>query len=164
MKTAEIIAAYRQARKEWCLLLDQLEPEQMLKPINGSGWTIKDVIAHLTWHEREMIKVAHERALVGSPWWGLPLHQRNDAIFELFKDRSLEGVLNGAEIASDELIHELEQLKDDDLEDASCFDEMPIDWKPWQVFASNMHEHYLDHCRDLRNWLERRSGSKGNGR
>lgn len=161
MKTAEIIAAYRQARAEWSRLLAQLEPEQMLQPLGGSGWTVKDIIAHLTWHEREMVKVAQERALVGSPWWGLPLDQRNDAIYELFKDRSLEGVLTGAEIAGEELIQALEKLRENDLEDASCFEAMPSDWKPWEVFASNMHEHYQDHIRDVRNWFKEQLSSEG---
>jgi hypothetical protein len=150
LNRSELIAAYRQARSEWLGLLGQLDPAQMLHPLDDSGWSVKDIIAHLTWHEREMIQVAQQRALVGSPWWSLPTGQRNTNIYELFKDRSLEGVMDSAEIISAELIQALAQLSDADMLDSACFKEMPSDWQPWRVFASNMHEHYQEHLQDLK--------------
>lgn len=159
MRKDELVAAYHRARSEWIHLLDQLDPEQLLQPVNEGGWTLKDMIAHLAWHEREMATVARQRALVGSPWWGLPLDQRNANIYELYKDRSLDEALNSAEIAHAELIQAMEPLSDEDMVDASHFAEMPEVWQPWQVFASNMHEHYQDHIRDLKVWLQKQAGS-----
>jgi hypothetical protein len=43
----------------------------------------------------------------------------------------------------------LEELADDDLLHASHFREMPSDWIPWQVIASNTFEHYPVHTADI---------------
>jgi hypothetical protein len=47
-----------------------IPPARMLVPMGAGKWTVKDVIAHITWHERQMIGLLEGRALVGSPWWG----------------------------------------------------------------------------------------------
>jgi hypothetical protein len=155
MKKNELIDAYLHRRQEWNALLAQLTQQQMLIPLYEGGWTIKDILAHLTWHEREMVGVAQERALIGSPWWELPFEQRNELIYELNKDLTLEEVLSSAETVQADLLQAFESLTDADMLDASRYDKMPADWLPWQVYVSNMQDHYTDHIQDLRNWLKR---------
>jgi len=155
MKKSELIDAYLHRRQEWNALLAQLTPQQILTPLQDGGWSLKDVVAHLTWHEREMVGVAQERALTGSPWWELPFEQRNELIYELNKDLTLDEVLSIAEITQADLLRAFESLTDADMLDASRYAKMPADWLPWQVYASNMQDHYTDHIQDLRNWLKR---------
>ena len=156
MKKDELIAAYQKSKAEWDSLLERMDRSEMEKAHVEGKWTVKDIQAHLVWHEREMIQVAQQRALVGSPWWALLLDQRNAAIYELFKDRSLEEVQMGAQLAHSELLQAFDALNDQDMLEASRFGEMPADWLPWQVFASNMHEHYQAHIGVLHNWLTTR--------
>jgi len=158
MKKDDLLSAYRQAREEWEGLLAHMSEAEMAKTHVAGAWTVKDIIAHLVWHEHEMTQVAQQRALVGSPWWALPLDQRNAAIYELFKDRSLDDVLASAQLAHSELLQAFEALNDQDMLDPSNFADMPADWQPWQVFASNMHEHYQDHILALRDWLSTHQG------
>ena len=49
----------------------------------------------------------------------------------------------------------METLTDEDLLDASHFAEMPSNWKPWEVIASNTYEHYDDHLAELAAWQEK---------
>ena len=116
-------------------------------------WSVKDVIAHITWHEREMVGVLRARALVGSDLWNLPLDQRNAAIFEQNRHRPLSDVLTEAQQIFPHLVELVQTLDDQDLIDPSRFAQMPADWQPWQVIASNSFEHYRAHIPDLRAWL-----------
>ncbi len=50
-------------------------------------------------------------------------------------------------------------LTDEDLLDASHFAEMPSNWKPWEVIASNTYEHYDDHLAELATWRKKSSKS-----
>ena len=154
MQKMELISLYRQSRAEWEVLVAPLKLEQLTQPMGRDEWTIKDVIAHLAWHEREMTIVIRSRALEGSELWNLPLEQRNAAIYAANKNRSLEEVLQEARQAAAELLVLLETLSEDDLVSPAHFAQMPLDWQPWQVFASNMHEHYHEHILQLKTWLE----------
>jgi hypothetical protein len=48
-----------------------------------------------------------------------------------------------------ELQAQLDTLRDEELNDAGHFREMPSDWKPWEVIASNTYEHYAEHFADI---------------
>ena len=57
MQKMELISLYRQSRAEWEVLVAPLKLEQLTQPMRRDEWTVKDVIAHLAWHEREMAVV-----------------------------------------------------------------------------------------------------------
>jgi uncharacterized damage-inducible protein DinB len=116
-------------------------------------WSVKDVIAHITWFEREMVGVIQARALVGSELWNLPPDARNAAIFVQNRDRSLADVLAEAERVYAELLAAIETLTDEELADPARFAGMPTDWQPWRVIAGNSFEHYRDHALALQAWL-----------
>ena len=118
--------------------------------------SVKDIIAHITWYEREMTGVIEARALVGSELWSVPLDERNEAIYRENKDRPLAEVLDEARQVHDRLMHQLESLSEQDLQDPGRFAEMPSDWKPWAVIASNTYEHYQHHVLQVSTWLANR--------
>jgi hypothetical protein len=104
------------------------------------------MIAHVTWHEREMCEMIRQRSfLAGSDLWDLPLDERNAAIYTLNKDRPLPEVLKEVRVMIVELLDLLELVSEDDLHEASHFSGMPADWKPWSVIAGNTYEHYEEH-------------------
>jgi len=51
----------RTARAEWDGLLSQVDETRMTQPGVAGEWSVKDVIAHITWHEREMIGMLRAR-------------------------------------------------------------------------------------------------------
>jgi hypothetical protein len=111
--------------------------------------TVKDMLAHITWHEVQMIGVIAQMALVGSPWWELPTDERNARIYAANRERSWEEVRAEADDAYPRLVAALEGLDADAYEDAGRFREMPAEWAPWVVFAGNTFEHYEHHLRDV---------------
>jgi muconolactone delta-isomerase len=144
-------------RSEWALweaLLDEIDEAQMIQPGVAGEWSVRDIVAHITWFEREMVGTLQARALAGSDLWQLPADQRNARIFEENRDRPLHDVLAEAQQVHQQLLGEVEALAEDDLVDPHRFPGMPEDWQPWKVIADNSNEHYRDHSQDVRMWLD----------
>lgn len=146
----EFLRLVKQTRADLDALLARFSDEQFLQPDLPGGWTLKDVLAHITWHEREMIGLIKARALVGSDWWELPTEERNQRIYEEYKDKPLTVVRAEAEQVYQIFLAELETLSLEELLDANLFKDMPPEWQPWDLIAGNAHRHYQDHIRDIR--------------
>ena len=141
-------------RAEWDRVLSQIDEARMAVPRVAGEWSVKDVVAHVTWFEREMVGVLTAYALVGSDLWDLPGDERNRVIFEQNRQRPLEDVLTEARQVFDQLLAAVRPLSDEDLVDPGRFRDMPADWVPWQILAGNTYEHYRDHLPALRAWLK----------
>lgn len=143
----------RASRENWQAALASVPADRMEVPGVEGNWSVKDIICHVTWFEREMVNLLRTRALEqGSPLWLLPRDERNQAIYEAEKDRPLASALDEAGQVYQAFLRELKQVSEADLHDPNQFG-MPPDWQPWQVLAENIWEHYDDHTRDLRSWL-----------
>ncbi len=146
---SQLLEEIRHARAEWEALLAQIDEAKMVQAGFCGDWSAKDVIAHLTWHEHEMIGMLQAHALVGSELWNLPLDQRNHAIYEENKDRSLNDVRDEAQHTFHTLLEWIESISEEDLHDPRRFPGMPPDWQPWKLIAENTYEHYRDHSQQM---------------
>jgi DinB family protein len=148
------------ARTEWESLLAEIGEERMLQAGATGEWSVKDVIAHVMWGEREMTGVCQARALVGSDLWEMTDDERNPIMVSWYRDSSLQAVLSEEQQVYAQMLAEVEKLSDEDLNDPSHFRDMPLNWLPWQVIAGCSSKHYRDHMPPLRAWLESISSSK----
>ena len=153
MDKDQLIRLITETRSTWNNLVSQVGDQQMLVDGVSGYWSLKDVIAHLSWHEREIVHVLNERALLGSDLWQLPLDQRNQAIYEQLHDLPLEQVIMESQQVFHSLLHELDKLDEADLHDPLRFREFPAEWRPWDLIADNTYRHYQDHLADLEAWL-----------
>ncbi len=153
MNVREFQHAWRKDRAEWERVLAEVDEDRMLEPGLPREWSVKDVIAHVNWYEREMVGLLKQRALMGSELWQLPTDERNVPIYEEGKDLPLDEVLAESNRLFERLWALVSELADEDLVDPSRFDQMPEDWEPWELLASNTYEHYLQHIPDIRDWL-----------
>ena len=92
MNKEEVITRVRTERIRWSDIVALMDDGMMLKPGVEGHWSVKDVLAHVVWYEREMVGMLSARALVGSDLWALPLEERNARIYEETKDMALEEV------------------------------------------------------------------------
>jgi hypothetical protein len=160
MDKATFLEALRNGRAAWEAALSEVGEGQMEESGAEGVWTVKDVIAHVAWFEREMVEMLRRRSLeASSDLWMRPAHERNAAIFEQNRDRSLQEVLAESRETFPELVREAEGLSDEELNDPGRFACMPEDWVPWKLIAENSYEHYRDHGASLRAWLDSK-GSK----
>ena len=158
MNKAEFMEKLRQARTEWEAVIGRIPQEQMTIPgVGGGDWTVKDVIAHNTWNELEMVKMLRNRDLsTGSDdLWMLSNDERNQVLYERDRELPLDRVLTEAEEVGKALMEEAEKLEDADLNDPHRFANMPDDWIPWQIIAGCTFTHYPEHVEAIREWLRK---------
>ncbi|MGB3700145.1 MAG: DinB family protein [Anaerolineales bacterium] len=137
----------------WEAIVAQIDEERLTQSGVAGDWTLKDIIAHITWHEKEMVGLITAHALVGSELWNLPTDERNAAMYEEVRNEPLEQVLEESAGIHQQLLELLPTLSDEDLTDPSSFPNMPPDWQPWMLIAQNTYEHYQDHILDVQGWL-----------
>ena len=156
MDKATFIEGLRNERAGWEALLAQVGKERMLEPGAAGAWSVKDIIAHIMWGEREMIGVCKQHALVGSELWNLPEDERNAVIVAEQRDRPLDEVLHEEEQVYAQLLEAIQALSDEDFNDSHHFRYMPEEWTPWQIIAGCSFRHYRDHMPSLRAWLQQK--------
>lgn len=157
MDRATFLEKLQSGRAEWESLLAEVGEKRMLEPGATGEWSVKDVIAHIMWCEREMIGVCRARALVGSALWELSDDERNQIMISWYRDHSLQDVLAEERQIYAQLLDEVRMLSDEDLNDARRFRDMPASWLPWQMIAGCSFQHYQDHILPIRAWLDERS-------
>ena len=150
----ELIDRVKHERATWEVIVKQIARERMILPGVAGEWSVKDIIAHLTWHEHEMVGLVKAHALVGSDLWNLPTDERNAAIYQEVRDLPLEQVLEESDEVFQQLLAVLPALTDQDLTNPQSFPNMPPDWQPWMILAQNTYEHYQDHIPDVQRWID----------
>ena len=160
MNKSEFLETLQTVRAQWEELLAEIGKEHMQEPGAEGVWSVKDLIAHVTWPEREMVAILQARSLVvGSQLWDLPQDELNAVVVAQNRDCPLQEVLAGEQQVYTQFFEALQGLSEEELADASHFHEMPADWIPWEMLASNCFEHYRAHMPALRAWLEKQPGS-----
>lgn len=154
MNKSKLIEILSKERQAWEALIAEVARRGMIEAGLAGKWSVKDIIAHISWYERETTILIEERAFVGSDLWQLPQDERNIPIYAENKDRQLDEVLAEAEIVFEQLVRAVESLSNQELLDATHFREMPKEWVPWKVIASNSYEHYHQHTPGIRAWLD----------
>jgi hypothetical protein len=115
--------------------------------------SVKDVVAQVTWSERETLGMLRARALVGSEVGCLSEGERNAAVYEESRKCPLPDFLVESEQVHRVLPAVIEEVSEEDLLRATWFDALPSDRPPYRVVEVNVTEHYRHHLEDLRWWL-----------
>lgn len=156
MDKETFLSILEQTRTQWEAELVQMDEQRMLEPGIVGTWSVKDLIAHVSWYEREMVPVIHLHIFTGSEWWGLPTEERNALIYQQNSQRPLQEIVHEGQHSYRDLLEGVQSLSDEDLNDPRRFKDMPEDWVPWHIFAGNSFEHYQDHLPALHTWLTAR--------
>ncbi len=125
----------------------------MLQPGAAGKWSVKDVIAHVTWGEREIVPIMRTHVLAGSELWNLSDDERNEIVYQQNRDRPLQEILQEEQQAYADLLEAAQTLSDEDLNDPHRFKQMSEEWVPWQIIAGCSFKHYQDHMPSIREWL-----------
>jgi hypothetical protein len=112
MTKARLLETLRSKRAEWDALLAQVPEEHMTEPGVAGEWSVKDIIVHLTYHERWLGDRLHEM-LRGETYTPTELDrmsfdERNDVVFQHNRDKPLPEVLAESRQAYQRLVEGLE--------------------------------------------------------
>jgi hypothetical protein len=128
--------------------LSTLNAEQMTAPALDDGWSVKDVIGHVTaWHEvlldwlaaRERGEQLTELA-PGYPWG--QTDALNQHLYEQRTAWALDDALASYRDTLSTVLDALDGLSDAELNEPPADPEAPL---VWQWFAINTYEHVADH-------------------
>lgn len=153
MDKVTFITTLQEARHGWKAVLAQMDEQRLLQPGVVNTWSVKDVIAHVAWYEREMIPVMRTHVFAGSELWEMSTDERNIVLFQQNSQRPLQEILTEEEHIYADFFEAVQMLEDEDLNIPQRFKEMPEDWLPWQLFADNSFVHYQQHLPAVRQWV-----------
>ena len=141
-------------RRDWDNLLAQVDELKMLQTGVCGQWSVKDIIAHVTWYEREMEELLRTRKLAGSPLWELEPAERNEKIFRDNQFRSLDEVKQESLHVFGHLLTALEAAEPKELLNPDSIEGMPADWEPLEIIGMNTWAHYDHHAQQIKSFLQ----------
>jgi DinB superfamily len=154
-RLAEIL---RTERIQWNALLAQVGPERMEIPGAVGDWSVKQLVAHLTWYEGAIVEGAEHVLSTGTfkrrrPE-GVSMDDMNARIASESQNRPVTEVLAEADSVFGRLLTLIEAIPENLLNDPGILG-LPEDLVPWMGVANNSYAHYREHEPELRAWLAR---------
>ncbi len=154
MEKSDLIRRIETARREWDELIGRVDDNLAQRPGAEGELSVKDLVAHVTWYEREVVRMLSTRTMDVSGLWALDPDERNAAIFEHVRGMSLGDVRAESVRVYSALIEQLELLPEEAYSDAARFANMPANWVPWKLIAGNTIWHYPDHIGAIHRLLD----------
>ena len=157
MTSARLLSIMQAERAGWEALLAQVGEGRMATPGVEGQWSVKDIVAHLTWYDRTFVE-GTQTVMRGEPFVrtglrALGMDERNERIAAESRHRPLRDVLADSRQAFDQVLAVMRACPDDVLNDGPRFG-LPDDVPPWVLVATNTYEHYREHGRAIRAWLD----------
>lgn len=154
----QLLAELNNENASWQALLDEIGEANMTQPEVAGGWSIKDIVAHLTaWRRRtvQRFQAALHHELVVTPPWPSALQDDDEInawIYEANRNRPLTDVLSDSREVFQQLVETLDAFSDDELQDTHRFEWLQGEPLRGKFVFAHFHE---EHEPDMRAWLER---------
>jgi hypothetical protein len=154
---AQFLDELRQENAQFEALLTAIGPARMTQPDVAGGWSIKDIVAHLTgWRSRTVarFRAAHSGDPVVPPPWPQELQADDDInawIYAANRDRPLDAVLSDSRETFQQLVDAISAFDEAELRDSSRFGWLGGERFRGASFFGHFHE---EHEPAMRAWLE----------
>ncbi len=156
MTKQEILDEIRQARAEMQQVLNGLANDTMLRPGVVAMWSVKDVLAHLSIWQSELITALSQLDQPTHAPHIVEIEDIDEFNAEQYRAnvrRPLDVILEDFEGVHKHLIKTVEELDEKTLNDARTFPWM--EGEPlWYLIAENGYWHEQEHAEEIRNWRE----------
>lgn len=162
MNKTKLLDLLRIKRAEWDAVLAEVRMDQMTEPGVAGHWSVKDIIAHLTYHERWYADRLHEQlrgeVYIPTAMDEMPFDQRNEHIYQQNRDRPLQDVLAESPQVFQRLIEGGQAQSEAFLTEPQQFEGAPGPVTIWMMLRGDVYEHYGQHIPSIKDWLDARSG------
>lgn len=158
LSKTQLLAELNTENASWQALLDDIGFTNMTQPEVAGGWSIKDIVAHLTgWRRRTVGRfqatLNHEPD-VPTPW---PSELQEDDeinawIYESNRDRPLADVLRDSREVFQQLMDAIDAFSDDEIQDPQRIEWLEGEPLSGKFVFSHFHE---EHEPAMRAWLDR---------
>ncbi|GCE15458.1 ClbS/DfsB family four-helix bundle protein [Tengunoibacter tsumagoiensis] len=154
----QLLTELHNENASWQALLDEIGEANMTQPEVAGGWSIKDIVAHLTewrrWSVRGFQVELNYEPEFTPPW--PPALQSDDDInawmYESQRDRPLADVLSDSREVLQQLVEALAAFSEEELQDPQRFSWLAGEPLNGRLFFSHFHD---DHEPDMRAWLDK---------
>jgi hypothetical protein len=157
----KLLAEMQTEQTAWLALLDEIGEENMTQPEVAGGWSIKDIVAHLTgWRRRTVLRfrAALDPTVDMTPDYPAELDEDDEVdeinawIYKANRDRPLADVLNDSREVFQQLVAEVSALSDEQLGDPQRFPWLEGERLTGAFIFGHFHE---EHEPDMRAWLDK---------
>jgi hypothetical protein len=157
----QLLAEMQSEQAAWLALLDEIGEENMTQPEVAGGWSIKDIVAHITgWRRRTVLRfrAALDPTVDMTPDYPAELDEDDEVdqinawIYKANRDRPLADVLNDSREVFQQLVAEVSALSDEQLNDPQRFPWLEGERLTGAFIFGHFHE---EHEPDMRAWLSR---------
>jgi uncharacterized protein (TIGR03083 family) len=145
-RKTDILEHVHATHNEFSEALAQIPPERMTLPGVNGDWSVKDVLAHISWWERHLLRRLH----TGQDDLYRPgvdpraaTDTANAEIFAASHERPLQDIRAEFDASYQELLNALETLPA----------ELATEDETYQVIGADTFGHYPEHTAMLRAWL-----------
>lgn len=151
-----LLDTIRRDRERFDALIAGIPRERLERPDSAAdGWSVKDVLWHIAWGDRQGEGMIRARALEGSGLWQLFEDERNAAVVSEGRAKALDEVLSEYGASYRDFMSALGRLTDAELNEPERWQglvEAAPGWLPWRILYDP--HHYEVHGR----WIQVRSG------
>lgn len=160
METMDKPTMLKMVRESWQALeetLARFDDAQMLRANPPDGWTVQDLMFHIShwemylWQRLQEVGQGQQPAIdrfFDQEW----LAQVTDEVQEEGRARTLDEVKAEFQRTHQILYSELERLPDN--QDQAWWSLWPSTEVGWQIIVYSSADHYAEHLRDLKTWLD----------
>jgi len=158
LSKTQLLAELRNENASWQALLDEIGEANMTQPEVAGGWSIKDIVAHLTeWRRRTVrrFQAALNHETDFTPPWPEDVQEDDEInawIYESHRDRPLADILSNSREVFQQLIDVIDAFSDDDLQDPERFAWLEGEPLSGKLIFAHFHE---EHEPDMRAWRAR---------
>ncbi len=150
MTKDELLASIKRDRATLDALVAPLDEAQMVAPALDGGWSVKDVLAHISAWEELCLKWLSAGRREEGPFTQETIDAFNQSVYDANRDRPLDVILEASRRSYESMAEAVAALTDDLA--------APPAWAPGgplgQIISANADEHYREHAEQIRRWIE----------
>src|SRR5438552_10626889 len=149
LSKAQLVSELKQENADWQALLDDIGEANMTQTEVAGGWSIKDIVAHLTEWRRRTVKrfqaaLNHGPDSVLPPWPSelQDVDEINAWIYESNRDRPLADVLSDSREVFQHLMDAIAAFSENELQDPQRFEWLEGEPLSGRFVFSYFHEEH----------------------
>ena len=116
MDKNKLIIKIKEDRSKLDELFKKIMDKQQENEVILNNWSLKDVIAHLSYYENEVLILLQNKTLIDHKFWNTSINERNKMIYNFTNSKSLETIINDANTIFNKIIAIIENMTENELE------------------------------------------------
>jgi hypothetical protein len=157
---AQVLDSLKTAHAELQAAIDQVGGARLTAPGVVGNWSVKDVMAHITFWEQQStlnglkgLPRAVDDLPEGMTWGDEAINYLNERAYQMNKNRPLSEIRGDFDESFQEFLQYAQRVSDEQLNDPDRF-AWTYGAPLWRFFEADGYNHYREHAEQIREWLK----------